>query len=66
MIAGQALDQHWIFDLAEREPERLLSMSEEEFRLAMADAGFDVEELIVQFHLSVGEIFSRLKGADDR
>lgn len=65
-IAGRVLDQHWIFDLAEQEPERLLSMSEEEFRSAMADAGFDVEELTAQFHLSVGELFSRLKDAEDR
>ena len=59
------MDQHWIFDLAEHDPERLLSMSEEEFSSAMADAGLDIEELTVQFHLSLRELFSKLQGTDE-
>lgn len=50
-MAGLILDQHWNFDLAERDPERLLSMSNHEFRLDMADAGLDVDELSQQFAL---------------
>ncbi|MEM8972596.1 MAG: hypothetical protein AAGD43_11095, partial [Pseudomonadota bacterium] len=59
-MAGLFLDQHWIFDLAERDPERLLSMSDDEFKLAMADAGLDVDELSQQFALSVDALFARL------
>lgn len=63
-MAGLFLDQHWIFDLAERDPERLLSMSDDEFRLAMADAGLDVDELGQQFALSVDALFARLGDLD--
>ncbi|MEM9476253.1 MAG: hypothetical protein AAGA71_13235 [Pseudomonadota bacterium] len=63
-MAGLFLDQHWIFDLAERDPERLLSMSDDEFRLAMADAGLDVDELIQQFALSVDALFASLGDLD--
>lgn len=59
-MAGQCLDRLWIFDLAERDPERLLSMSDDEFRLAMTEAGLDVDELNEQFELAVAELFARL------
>lgn len=35
-------------------------MSEEEFRNALADAGFDADELIEQFHLSIAELLSTI------
>lgn len=54
------MDQHWIFDLAEQNPERLLSLSEEEFETAMADAGFDVVELFEDFQAAVAELVSNL------
>ena len=63
-MAGLFLDQHWIFDQAERDPQRLLSMSDDEFRLAMADAGLDVDELGQQFALSVDALFARLGALD--
>ena len=54
------MDQHWIFDLAELDPGRLLSMSDDEFRLAMAEAGLNVDELSEQFELAVDKLFARL------
>ena len=51
------MHQHWIFEVAEQDPERLLAMSEEEFRSALADAGFDLDDLVDQFHASVAEFF---------
>ncbi len=57
------MDQHWIFDLAERDPEQLLAMSEEEFRDAISDAGYDADELVAQFNRTVTEILS---GKSDR
>ncbi len=54
-----------LFEEAEHDPEVLLSMSEEEFRLAIADAGFDVDELTEQFHSSLGQLFSKLQHTRD-
>ena len=59
------MDQHWIFELAERDPEGLLSMSDDEFRAAMADAGFDVDELGQQFALAMDAFFARLSDPDE-
>ncbi len=59
------MDQHWLFDLAEQDPERLLSMSKEEFRRALFDAGFDADELVELFHLSIDEMFSQTHGMDN-
>lgn len=50
--------------MAEDDPERLLAMSDEEFRSALADAGFDADELVKQFHLSIAELLSRSRGSD--
>ncbi|MEO1638592.1 MAG: hypothetical protein AAFU41_05020 [Pseudomonadota bacterium] len=35
-------------------------MSDDEFRLAMTEAGLDVDELNEQFELAVAELFARL------
>ena len=64
VIIGQVLDQHWIFDLAEQDPERLLSLSKDEFRSTMADSGFDVEELAEQFHCSIEKLISKVRDTD--
>ena len=54
------LQQHWIFEVAENEPERLLAMSEDEFREALSAAGFDTDELIVQFHRAIDNLFEEV------
>lgn len=59
------MDQHWLFDLAEQDPERLLSMSEEDFRRALFDAGFDADELVDLFHSTIDEMFSQIPGVDN-
>jgi hypothetical protein len=51
--------------LAEHDPDLLLSMSEEDFRSAMADAGFDMDELAEQFHSSLGPLISKLQRTRD-
>jgi len=56
----QPLDPHWIFGLAESDPERLLPISDDEFRSAMADAELDADELARQFAISVDALFARL------
>ncbi len=57
--------QRWIFEVAEQDPEGLLAMSEEEFRSALADAGFDADDLVEQFHSSVAELFLRIQSDGD-
>lgn len=47
------MENLWILDLAEQDPERLLSMSEQDYRTAMAEAGFDVDELVEMFAVAV-------------
>ena len=59
------MDQHWILELAEPDPDKLLSMSDEEFRSAMSDAGLDVDELAEQFYLSVRELISTFRNEKD-
>ena len=53
------LHLHWLFEMADNDPERLLAMSEDEFRDALADAGFDADELEEQFHVSITALLSR-------
>ncbi len=59
------MHQHWIFEIAEQDPERLLAMSEEEFRSALADAGFDPDDLVDQFHESVAALFLSIQSGSE-
>lgn len=61
---SSGLREEWIFDLAEREPERLLEMTDEEFRTAMAEAGFDADALIQRFHISIAALLTDKKNKD--
>ena len=45
--------EDWIFELVERDPDRLVAMTDEEFRTTLAEAGFDADALIQQFHVSI-------------
>jgi len=64
-VAGRVLDQRWLFDLAEQGPELLISISEEEFRLALADAGLDVNELSQQFGFVLAHCSNGLEAMTD-
>lgn len=60
-MRGDFLRQHWVFELAEKNPEKLLKMSDDEFRDALAEAGFDAEELEEEFQSAITELIARFR-----